>query len=106
MLENQTLLDVLVFLLGTGGTLAVLLERIPGWANLNPKVKVAIVTVLGAIAPAVLVLLKVYIPPETLAQTPQQIAVGLATAAVAFVVHQIDAWLEAKKVGARRVAGL
>jgi uncharacterized membrane protein len=93
MLENQTLLALIVFLFATGGTIAVILQRVPGWDALNPNIKKAIVAAVNVLAPVILVILKAYVPPDFLAQTPAQIILGVVTTAVSFLVHLIDDWL-------------
>ncbi len=89
-LETNTLLEVLTLIFGTGSTLAVLLQRIPGWDDAPAGPKLALVTIANVVAPALLVLLKAYVPPDVLAQTPAQLIAGVAALAVAFLIHKLD----------------
>jgi CBS domain containing-hemolysin-like protein len=93
MLESNTLGELLVFLFGTGTTIAVILQRLPGWDAVPATGKKIIVAVVGIASPVVLILLGAYIPPDVLQQIPAQIALGAVTAATSFVIHLIDEWL-------------
>lgn len=93
MLETQSLLALLTFLFATGGTIAVILARLPGWEGLDPNIKKGIVALVNVLAPVVLIVLKAYVPPDYLAQTPAQLILGVVTAAVSFIIHLVDQWL-------------
>lgn len=93
MLEGQSLLDLFVFLFAGGGTIAVILARLPGWDGLDPNIKKGIVALVNVLAPVVLIVLKAYVPPDFLAQTPAQILAGVVMAALSFMLHLVDQWL-------------
>lgn len=91
---NQSVMSVLVYLLAAS-TIAVLLERIPGWQDRVPaKYKVLIVTLMNIVAPFALTLLRVFLPPEVQNESVSQLLIGAAMAAASFIAHQIDDWLK------------
>lgn len=101
MLEQVTLGQLLIWLLSAGG-IAVLLQRIPGWDSVDPRLKAAIVTVLNLAAPLVLAALKANpVVSGAWEQTLANIVSGLFMAAAAFVIHAIDEWLTAQKTTAQ-----
>lgn len=101
MLEQITLGQVLVWLLSAGG-IAVLLQRIPGWDTLDPRLKTAIVTVLNLVAPFVLAGLKASpIISGAWDQTIANIVFGLGMAALSFLIHLVDMWLAAQSAAAK-----
>lgn len=98
MFENLTIRELLVWLL-SAGTLAVLLERIPGWHNWTSKWKVLIVGFVGIVAPFLLNGVLGVIPPDVQNVTAFNFIVGLFVAGLTFVFHKVDEWLSAKVEG-------
>ncbi len=94
MTSNDTILQILTFILGSGGVLALLLQRIPGFETLPSTLKFAIVSVVNILAPVILAALQIYIPPDVLNSTPAQLIAGVAALVVAFIVHKLDTLLE------------
>lgn len=96
MLAQYTLEAIVKFLL-VGGGIAILLERIPAWAEWQSSIKAAIVTALNVVGAFVLPSVLANVPADLLTQTLDKLIVGLFMAAAAFVVHTIDSWLTAKR---------
>lgn len=100
MLEQITLGQLLLWLFSAGG-IAVLLQRIPGWDSVDPRLKTGIVTVISLVSPFILAALKANpVISGAWEQTLANITIGLFMSAAAFVIHAIDAWLTAQKLAA------
>lgn len=94
MLEQITL-EALVKWLLIGGGIAILLERIPAWAEWQSPTKAAIVAALNVIGAFVLPAVIAQIPSNFLSQTLDKLILGAFMAAASFVIHQLDEWLKA-----------
>lgn len=91
MLQEMTVLAILGYLFGQGGTIALLLEAWQPWREWDaPRAKWAITGAINILSPVILIAAQVYIPPDILNQTPAQLLLGLAAWAASTLVHTLD----------------
>src|SRR5574343_588636 len=88
-----TLEQLLVFALAGGG-IAIWLDKIPLWKNWQSQWKVWIVLAIGVVGQFVLPAILAALPAGLADQSLEALVVGAFTAAAAFVVHELDKFLQ------------
>lgn len=88
-----TLEQLLVFALAGGG-IAIWLDKIPQWKAWESQWKVWIVLAIGVVGQFALPAVLAAIPAELLGQSLEALVLGAFTAAAAFVIHELDKFLQ------------
>lgn len=100
MLENKTLIEVIVWFMASG-VAAIFFEHIPGWDRLPPELKLWLVRALAVLAPVVTATLGVYVPAEYLSTPVLQLLLGISAYLITQWVHKLDKAIDGLAMEAR-----